>query len=145
MRLLAGLRLTNWRIIRTWKKLTHLNPAERGDGQNMMADMGRYSEVYPAGGENQSGYRYNYTHNVLEYVSKVDSFHDGSGKLITLFFMDWVVLGAVGLCQREWSANPQYWVDHYSCVAGENASHAAQAKFTPRQNARNYPGLRLVG
>ena len=102
----------------------------------------RYSEVYPAGGGNQSGYRYNYAHNVLEHVSKADSFHDGSGKPVTLFFMDWVVLGAVGLCQREWSANPQFWVDRYSNCARENAG---QAKSFPRRNARNHLGMRLVG
>ena len=111
----------------------------------MRVDIGKYSEVYPANGKNLSGYRYNYANGVLEHVSKVDSFRDGNGKLITLHFMDWVVMSTVGLCQREWSVNPQYWVDYYSNGARENTGHTVQAEFTKRQNARNYLGLRLVG
>ena len=111
----------------------------------MIVDMGRYSKVYPASGKNQSGYRYNYAHNVLEYVSKHDSFRNGNGEPVSLLFMDWVVMSTVGLCQREWSINPQYWVDHYSNGARENAGYTEQAGFTKRKNARNYLGLRLVG
>ena len=79
----------------------------------------RYSEVYPAGGGERSGCRYNYEHGVLERVSKADSFN---GKPAALHFIDWVVIDSVALSRWEWNADPRYWAD---LCSGGDAGHGA--------------------
>ena len=76
--------------------------------------MDRYSSVYTLKGYTQSGYRYNYAYGTLEYVSKAISFRGCSNKPATLQFIDWVVIGSVGLSLKEWAANPRHCVERYS-------------------------------
>ena len=76
--------------------------------------MRKYSEVYPSRRNPHHGYRYDYEHNVLERVTKCDSYISASGSLINLLFMDWVVVDSVALTREEWDVAPQYWVDFYT-------------------------------
>ena len=82
---------------------------------------GKYSEVYPSKRKKHFGYRYDYEHEVLEFVSKADRYVNGEGKTIDVSFVNWVVLNSVALAQKEWDVAPQYWVDYYSGEAGEKA------------------------
>ena len=75
---------------------------------------GKYSRVYPSKRHQHYGYRYDYEHGVLEFVTRSDSYFSASGSLVNLLFMDWVVVSSVALAQEEWEVAPQYWVDFYS-------------------------------
>ena len=75
---------------------------------------GKYSRVYPSHRNPHFGYRYDYEHEVLEYVSNLDHYFDREGKRIDVSFMGWVVINAVALSQEEWDVAPQYWIDFYS-------------------------------
>ena len=75
---------------------------------------GKYSKVYLAKREKHLGYRYDYEHEVLERVTKRDSYIGAGGSPINLRFMDWVVLCSVCLRQDDWEANPLYWVGFFS-------------------------------
>ena len=74
----------------------------------------KYSKVYPSSGEKHFGYRYDYEHEVLERVTRRDSYTGAGGSPVSLMFMDWVVLHSVNLCQDDWETNPQYWVGYFS-------------------------------
>ena len=76
--------------------------------------MKKYSGVYPSRKGPNFGYRYDYEHGVLEFVSKLDRYLNGEGKRVDVLFMNWVVVGSVALAQEEWDVAPQYWVDYYS-------------------------------
>ena len=114
--------------------------------------MKKYSEVYPVKGEKHFGYRYNYEHCTLEYVSKWDCYYDKEAKkLVDILFMEWVVICSVGLSFYDWSENPQYWVDHYSREISEETNHIAQSEFgfgnkldALCQNAKRHIGLKLA-
>ena len=74
----------------------------------------KYSRIYPSKRNPHCGYRYDYEHNVLEFVSKLDRYFNGDGERIEVLFMNWVVVSSAALAQEEWDVAPQYWVDFYS-------------------------------
>ena len=101
--------------------------------------MHKYSKVYLMKGEKHFGYRYNYEHCVLEYVSKWDCYYDKEAKkLVDMLFMDWVVINSVGLSKEDWHENPQYWVDFYANEISVEANYIAQTEF-------GYGSLKLIG
>ena len=83
--------------------------------------MRKYSKVYLSKRNPHYGYRYDYEHEVLEFVSKSDRYFNGEGKPVDVLFIDWVVVNSVALARDEWEVAPQYWVDFYSGEVKEKA------------------------
>ena len=74
----------------------------------------KYSRIYPSKRNPHYGYRYDYIHEMLEFVSKLDHYVNGKGKKINVLFVNWVVISSIPLAFEEWEVAPQYWVDFYS-------------------------------